>query len=360
MVIGGIMRNLRRFAAACTTTALLVGILGGCDSKKYNVSYDYDSGEYINIGEYTGVEVELGDYTVTDENLQNVIDQIVKKYVNYSIIDREAKEGDQVLLNFDAYISGNKVGGFSGEDYELVLGSNSFLVEGFEEQIMGLSAGDKRAVTGLKIPDTFTQEASYAGRSVTFDVEVLGVYEPVYPDYTDDFVNAISDGKYATTAEYDQMLIGQLEDNAVINRYNDKYDILLDKIVASTDILKEFPEEYVTKKEEEITRTAEFYSGLYDYSTDEYIQKQYGAENAREAAENIIMLEFIFQEIIKKENFTVTEKYYKDNLMATASKRGYTTTERLVSDYMEDGVVKLMLMDMAEDFIMNSAVEISK
>lgn len=354
------MRNLRRFAAVLTTAALLTGILGGCSGRKYNVSYDYDSSEYINIGEYTGIEVELGDYTVTDESLQNVIDQVVRKYVNYSIVDREAKEGDQVLLNFDAYISGNKVSGFSGEDYELVLGSNSFLVEGFEEQIMGLSAGDKRAVTGLRVPETFTQEASYAGRSVTFDVEVLGVYEPVYPDYTDDFVTEISDGKYLTTAEYDKMLIGQLEDNAVTNRYNDKYDVLLDKIVASTDIIKEFPEEYVTKKVEEITRNAEFYSGLYDYTTDEYIQKQYGAENAKAAAEDIIMLEFIFQEIIEKENFTVTKKYYKDNLMATATKRGYTTTERLVTDYTEDGVVKLMLMDMAEDFIMNSAIEIAK
>lgn len=355
------MKNLKKTAALLLLTVLTTGIISGCSkAKTYEVSYDYNAAEYINTGSYKGVEVELGDFSVTEESLQHVIDQILEQNVGYALVDRKAREGDQLVLNFEAYISGQKIPGFSSDDYELVLGSNSFLVEGFEEQLIGLGVGDNRAVTGLKIPEDFTQEASYAGRSVTFNVEILGVYEPVLPEYDDEFVVAVSKGTYSTVADYNKMLTEQLEANAVTNRYNAKYDALMDKIITETSIIKTLPEEYVAKREEEIMRIAEFYSGLYDYTAEEYVKKQYGVESAKEAAENIVLMEFIFQDIIEKENFVITEKYYKENLSAIAQKRGYTTTEKLLSDYSQDGVVKLMLMDMAENFIMNNAVEVAK
>lgn len=354
------MIKIKRFAALFMAGIMAAGVMTGCGNKKYDVAYDYNAADYITVGNYKGVEAELGDYTVTDEQLQNVIDQVIEKYVDYSEVDRAAQDKDQVVLDFTAYISGQKVDGFSGQDYSVVIGSGNFLVDGFEEQLVGLSAGDKRAITGLRIPENFAQEASYAGRAVTFDINIKSVNEPVYPEYNDEFVNAASEGKYTTVDEYNKMLMGQLEDNAATNKYNDKYDIVMDKIVAATTLNKELPEEYVTKKEEEITKTSDFYSGLYDYTTDEYIQKTYGAENAREAAENIVMLEFIIQQIITEQNFTVTEKYYKDHIADTAAKRNYSTTERLEKDYTKDGVVKLMLMDMAEDYIMNNAVEVAK
>jgi trigger factor len=354
------MKKIKKFAAVVLSAALAMGVMTGCNGKTYQVSYDYDASEYIKLGEYKGVEVELGDYTVTEESLQNVIDQLTEQYCDYVAVDRPLQENDKALLNFDAYISGQKVGGFSGENYELVIGSNSFLVDGFEDQLIGLSTGDTRAITGLRIPETFTQEQSYAGRAVTFNVEVLGVYEPVAPDYDDGFVNALTEGEYTTTEEYNKELMRQLEANAETNRYNDKYDILLDKIISSTTLLQDLPEEYVTQKEAEISRNADFYSGLYDYTAEEYLNKQYGAADARDAAENIIMMEFVFQEIIRQENMTITAKDYSKNLAATAEKRGYTSTDRLVSDYTENGVVKLMLLDQAEEFIMNQAVEVAK
>lgn len=354
------MKILKRFAAACLTVSLATGMLAGCNGKTYEVSYDYDASEYINLGEYKGVSVELEDYSVKDEDLQKVISQIQEQYCNYELVERGIQEKDRIILNFDAYISGQKVGGFSGENYELVIGSGNFLIEGFEEKLIGLKAGDKRAITGLYVPENFSQEKTYSGRAITFDVEILNVYEPVPAPYDDQFVNALTNGGYPTVEEYNKELVRQLEENAETNRYNAKYDAVMDKIIVGTTQTKELPEEYVTKRAEEITKTAEFYAGVQDITVEEYLTRVYGVPTAREAAENIILMEFIYQEIIRKENMVITAKDYSKNLVATAEKRGYTSTERMLSDYQEAGVVKLMLMDMAEAFIMNNAVEVAK
>lgn len=354
------MRVLKKIAAVCLAASLTVGMLAGCNGKTYKATYDYNASEYIELGEYKGISVEVGDFSVKEEDLQNVISQIQEQYCNYNLVERGVQEKDRIILNFDAYISGQKVGGFSGENYELVVGGGNFLIDGFEEKLIGLKAGDKCAVTGLRVPENFSQEKTYAGRAITFNVEILNVYEPVLADYDDQFVIALTDGVYMSVEEYNKELMRQLEENAETNRYNAKYDAVMDKIIAGTTVTKEFPEEYVKQREEDIARTAEFYAGVQDLTVEEYLTKIYGVPTAREAAENIILMEFIYQEIVQKEKLSVTAKDYSKNLVATAQKRGYTSTERMLSDYQEMGVVKLMLMDMAEALIMNNAVETAK
>lgn len=351
------MRKIVKAVSFAMIMTMALGMFSGCGNTPKKVTYDYNANEYVQIGSYKGIEVTPGDYTVTDENLQDVISQIREKYVYYEKVNRAAKEGDQVTLNFDAYISGGRVEGFSGDEFDVIIGSGDFVIDGFEEAIVGLKEGDARAVTGLRVPEDFKIEESFAGRAITFNVEVLNVAEPVIPEYNDDLVKAVSKGEFATVDEYNQELLRMLEENAVINRYNDKYNQILDKIVANTEVIKDLPAEYIETKtaaiQEELTR----YTILYDMSEEEYLQRYYGVTTAEEYARNQIMLEFVFQEIIEKENLTVTEKYYKEHLAEAAADRGFTSADSFVESYTESGVVKTMLVDMAVDVIMDSAVE---
>lgn len=357
---GGVMKKKNGVVALCMAMSLMVGSLSGCAGKSYKVSYDYNASEYIALGNYKGVSVEVAEFPVTDEDLQKIIDQICDQYCSYEEVKRKAEEKDKIVLNIDAYISGQKVGGFSSEGYELDLSKRDFVIDGFEEKVVGLATGDKVAITGLFVPEKFSQEEAYAGRAITFNVEVLGVYEPVPAPYDDLFVSTLTEGEYKTVDEYNKQLIHMLEENAKTNRYNAKYDSLMKEIIESTQIVKEFPEEYVTKKVEEINRTAQFYAGLQEISVEEFLMQKYGKATAEEIANEIITMEFIYQEIVRVENMKITAKDYSKNLVATAQKRGYTSTERLISDYTEEGVVKLMLLDRAEAFIMEKAVEVAK
>lgn len=351
------MKKFIKGVSAALAMTLTVGLFTGCAGKTKNVTFDYNADDYVKVGQYKGLEVSVDDFTVTDDDLQDVIDQILNSYLDYHIVDRPAQEGDQVLLSFDAYISGSKVEGFSSDDYELVIGSGDFLVDGFEEAMIGLSAGDSRAITGLKVPDDFTAESKYAGRAITFNIDVAGVYEPAIPVYADDFVTEITNGEFTTVDAYNKELMRMLEENAETNRYNDKYNKLLDQIVSGTEVIKDFPAEYVDEKVQAIKTEMEKYLPLYDMSEEEYLLKYYGVKTPEEVADSQIRLEFIFQSIINQENITVTEKYYKDHLSETADLRNYTNTDKFVDAYTENGAVKCMLLDKAEKIIVDSAVE---
>lgn len=352
------MRKFGRFISIAAAMTMVVGMLAGCGADKtMAVTYDYNAAEYVQIGEYKGIEVELEDYTVTDEDLQDVIDQLLNRYINYNLVDRPAKEGDKVILSFDAYISGGRVEGFSGEDYEAVIGSNEFLVEGFEDALVGVTAGESKAITGLKVPADFSTVEKYAGRAITFDIEVTGVYESSIPTYADDFVTAVTKGEFTTVDAYNQELVRMLEENAVTNKYNEKYNEILDKLMTDAVVLKDFPAEYIESKKAGIQEEVDKYIPIYNITEEEYMMKYYGVASVEEAAKNQIKLEFIFQQIIEAEKLTVTQKYYEENLKDTAAERGFSTTEKFVESVTENGAVKCMLLDKAEDILIESAVE---
>lgn len=351
------MRKFVKTVSSAMALAMTVGMLAGCGNTAKKVTFEYNPDDYIQLGNYKGLEVTLGDYTVTDEDLQDVISQIQELNVNYNEVDRAAEAGDEVILNFDAYISGGKVEGFSGTDYEVVIGSNDFIIDGFEDALIGLKKGDSRAITGLRVPEDFTTEEKYAGRAITFNVEILSVSEPVLPEYNDELVSTVSNGEFTTVDTYNQELLRMLEENAETNRYNDKYNQLLDQVVNNTTVIKDLPSEYIETKLKDIQEEITQFTVLYNISEEEYLQKYYGVSTAEEYAENQIMLEFIIQKIIEQENLTVTEKYYNEHLAEMAESRRYTDTEKFVEKYTEEGVVKAMLLEMAMDVVMDSAVE---
>lgn len=351
------MRKFIKGLSIALTMTLAMGLFTGCGNKTMNATYDYVASDYIELGQYKGIEVDVDDFTVTEDDLQNVIDQILEKYTEYELVDRAAKDGDMVLVSFNAYISGGKVEGFSGQDHELIIGSDEFIIDGFEEALIGLKAGDDRAITGLKVPEDFSTQEKYAGKSITFDVYIDTVYEPIIPEYSDEFVSTLTGGEFTTVESYNEDLMKTLEENAVTNKYNDKYDKAMEKLINSTTVIKDFPAEYVESKMGIIQEELNMFLPLTGETESEYLMQHYGAETVEEAANGQILLEFIFQQIFVEENITITEKYYKENLLDTAKSRNYSTAERFVEKLTENGVVKCMLVDKAVDLILESVVE---
>ena len=95
----------------------------------------------------------------------------------------KAKDGDQVVIDFLGKVDGEAFEGGAADDYPLVLGSNSF-IPGFEEQLVGVKAGDEKAVT-VSFPDEYQAE-HLAGKEAVFDCTVKEVKEPVAAEINDD------------------------------------------------------------------------------------------------------------------------------------------------------------------------------
>ena len=142
-------------------------------------------------------EVELnplGDVTVkrplaevTDKDLEEMVGKLRKQRTTWSEVEREAKDGDQVTINFKGFIDGEAFEGGSAEGVPLELGTNG-MIEGFEEGLLGAKAGEQRTLE-LKFPEEYHAE-HLAGKPATFEVEVTKVSEATLPEVNEEFIKA--------------------------------------------------------------------------------------------------------------------------------------------------------------------------
>ena len=95
----------------------------------------------VTLGQYKGIEVEKVNAEVKESEVDAEIDRMAQNVARISTVERPAKDGDTVVIDFEGFLNGVAFKGGKGENHELVLGSGSF-IPGFEEQVVGMSAGE--------------------------------------------------------------------------------------------------------------------------------------------------------------------------------------------------------------------------
>ena len=141
------------------------------------------------IGAYKGLPVAKEAVTVTDEDVENELKPYIQRATRLVTVDREAKEGDTVLIDFEGFDNGVAFEGGKGENYPLELGSHSF-IPGFEEGLVGAKAGEDKELD-VTFPEDYTPEL--AGKPVVFKVKVHEVKEPQAPVVDDEFAKDVSE-----------------------------------------------------------------------------------------------------------------------------------------------------------------------
>src|SRR3954469_9325397 len=148
------------------------------------------------LGDYKGLEVGRREPEVSDEDVDAELEQLREKSAALENVERPAKKGDFVVIDFLGKVDGEPFEGGEARGYLLELGSNR-LVEGFEEQLEGASAGDEVNVN-VTFPEDYRAE-NLAGKEATFDVTVKEVKEKKLPELDDDF--ATEAGGFDTLGE---------------------------------------------------------------------------------------------------------------------------------------------------------------
>ena len=152
----------------------------------------------VELGQYKGVEVVRMDTTVTDEDIDNEIRREQEKNSRtITVEDRGAQTGDTVTMDYVGTIDGTAFEGGSGTDQRLELGSGTF-IPGFEEQLVGVVAGDHRDVE-VSFPDDY-QSKDLAGKAAVFACEIKKVETKELPELDDEFAQDVSE--FNTMAEY--------------------------------------------------------------------------------------------------------------------------------------------------------------
>ena len=144
----------------------------------------------VKLGQYQGLEVEKAEAEVTSDEVEAEIDRMAQNAASVETVERPAQMGDTAVIDFEGFLDGAAFDGGKGENYDLTLGSGSF-IPGFEEQVVGLSAGESKDLN-VTFPEDY-HEKSLAGKDVVFHVTVREVKVTNVPEKDDEFVKDVSE-----------------------------------------------------------------------------------------------------------------------------------------------------------------------
>ncbi len=301
--------------------------LTGCGS----ASADPIENEYVRVKQYKGLVVPIVEKKeVTDEDVESSIKTTLESYKSYDKVDREAKDGDQVNIDFVGKVGKKAFDGGSAEGYDLVLGSNSFIgasgdYKGFEEQIVGHKAGEKFDIE-VQFPETYQSE-ELAGKAATFTITLNEVKEVVEAELNDELVGKIST-ESKTVDEYRKEVKKQLEESA-----QSEYDTTLKQNVA-TELMANI--EKVGDLDSEIDtyydslyKSYENQATMYGMDIDTFVS-YYGMtldafkENIKKEAERGILFKYGCLLIAEKANLGLSDAEFKEKATEMAKEYGYT------------------------------------
>ena len=177
------------------------------------------------VKEYKGLVVAKPEVKVTAADVKAEMKPYIDRASRLVSVDRKAKKGDVAVIDFEGFKDGVAFEGGKGEDYSLEIGSGSF-VPGFEDQLIGLKAGDEKDLD-ITFPEDYVPDL--AGKSVVFKVKVKEVKEPQAPEVDDEFAKDVSE--FETLADFKKDLGEKLQQRRTAEAQNDFESAVLDQLI---------------------------------------------------------------------------------------------------------------------------------
>ena len=143
----------------------------------------------VTLGDYKGLEVEKAPVEVTDEQVQAELDRMAQNVASTETVERAAQMGDTANIDFEGFDNGVPFDGGKGDNFDLKLGSGSFVPD-FEEQIVGMNAGEEKDIN-ITFPENYHE--GLAGKAVVFHVKLNKVTETIVPAQDDEFAKDVSE-----------------------------------------------------------------------------------------------------------------------------------------------------------------------
>jgi trigger factor len=286
------------------------------------------------LGEYKGLEVGKKENEVPDDVVDREVERIREGFARLEPVEREAAEGDSLLIDFEGLVDDQAFEGGKAEDYLLELGSGS-LIEGFEEQLTGAKAGEERKVE-VTFPGDYHAE-HLAGKDATFNISVKEVREKILPELDDDFA---SDASEFDTLEELRADIGEKVGEALGSRAEEDFRVAA--IDAAVDAAKvEIPADLVTARATERWERTERQLAQRGMDPNAFLQMQGKTieeliEESKPDAERELRRESVVTAIAEAEGIEVSDEEMVEAL-AHSAEHERTTPEKLLARLRENG-----------------------
>lgn len=302
----------------------------------------------VTLGDYKGLEVPKADVNVTDEEVEAEIDRMAERNSRIETVDRPAQEGDTVVLDFEGFDNGVPFEGGKGEKYSLKLGSHQF-VPGFEEALVGVSAGEEKDVN-VTFPENYTPEL--AGKPVVFKCKIHEVKETILPEKDDEFAKDVSEFDTLDALRADIRTKRENERREAVERAFES--AVVEKAAANMacDIPASMIEEQLDKHLEQFAYQLQM-NGM---KLDDYAKMMGGDMSSlrasmRPMAETTVRNNVLLDAVVAAENITVSDEEVNDEIKKLAEQysmeedkvRAAVGEESLKTDMAAKKAMKLLV-----------------
>ena len=262
------------------------------------------------LGDYKGVEVEKVDETVNEDVVNAKLDEMREKGSRLVSVEREIANGDTANIDFEGFDGEVAFEGGKGENYDLVIGSGSF-IPGFEDQLVGKKAGEEVEVN-VTFPEEYHAE-NLAGKPVVFKVKVNDVKVKELPELNDEF--AADTTEFNTLEELRADVRAKAEADAKEAAKNELRNRVIEKVVANTEV--EVPEAMIKHEIENQMMELNYQLQYQGFGMEQFLQmtgktmeefKSEFAASRREEAVRNVKTSLVIEAIAKAEGVEVNEE----------------------------------------------------
>lgn len=302
--------------------------------------------------QYKGLTFHKHLHPITDEMLSEQLQRELMRASKLIETKSPIANDDYATIDFEGFIDGKAFDGGKAEDYQLKIGSHSF-IDNFEDQLIGLNVGDEKEVN-VTFPKDY-HEKKYAGKPALFKVKVKKVRTRQMPELNEDFVKDVSE--YNTVEEYKEGIKHDLEEKSAQEAQNNLENTIIDSIVEGAKI--DLPKAMLESEKKRLMNGFEHQLAQQGIKIDDYAQYMGKTVNdllaeQEEYAVRSLKSRIILENIIEKEKIDVSEEQIKAKIEEVAKMQNVTVEEiekqlnddvrnRLISNILMDNIIKFLI-----------------
>ena len=312
----------------------------------------------VKLGDYKGIEVEKIDHTVTDEDVDKDIEATQKKNARLiTVDDREIENGDIAVIDFEGFVDDVAFEGGKGEDYELEIGSGTF-IPGFEEQLVGAEA-EKEVEVKVTFPEDYHAE-ELKGKEAVFKCTVHEIKAKELPEIDDEFAAEVSE--FDTLEEYKADVKAKIKEQKAADGKRNQEDQAVEQAVknAEYEIPQPMIETQTTQMVEDFAQRIQSQGiTLEQYFQFTGLTAEKMMEDMRPQAIKRIETRLVLEAVAKAENIEITDEKIDEELAKMAE--SYNMEVEKLKEFMGENEKKQMKEDLAVQeavtFLVENAVE---
>ena len=262
----------------------------------------------VKIKKYKGLGVKKEEVKVTKEEIEHEIGHILERYSELQVKEGNVSEGDIAIIDFEGFKDGVAFEGGKGENYELEIGSHTF-IPGFEEQLVGMKNGEEKEIE-VTFPEEYPSE-ELKGANATFKVKVNEIKEKVARDFDEELFEDLGMEGVNSRETLEKELEANIKAHKEMDTENKYVDSLLEAVGKNTEV--DIPEEMVEEEVDRLLHRFEEQIKMQGISLDLYYQ----FTNTKEAdlrsqlekeAYNHVLYRLMLEEVATLEKIEITDE----------------------------------------------------